>query len=112
MSIDFTQMITAEEKAMKAATDLKTRYTSAIDNHVNSVAKSRDYNSAESLASYVASTNEVWKAEAAVFVAWRDAIWVYALTVMSEVQNGEPLPPIDEFINSAPVIDWNTPNAS
>jgi len=68
-------------------------FTAAIDAHVSAAAVAWSYNSAESLASYAASTIPGWAAEATAFIAWRDAVWTQALATMTAVQAGtEPMP--------------------
>lgn len=56
-------------------------FRAAVQAHVDAVAVARLYDSGVSLASYIGSTNAAWAAEAATFIAWRDAVWahVYAL---------------------------------
>jgi hypothetical protein len=82
-------------------------YAAAITTHIEAVARSRQYDSALSLSSYVASSVPGWAAEAAAFVAWRDAVWSYALTEMGEVQSGERAPPtVEALIAELPAIAW------
>jgi hypothetical protein len=82
-------------------------YQSAIEAHVNTVARQRGYSSAVSCASYVSSTNPVWQAEAGAFVTWRDAVWAYAFEQLALVQAGErEKPSIAEFITELPAIEW------
>ena len=82
-------------------------YRFAIQRHVDAQAQSRRYDSGNSLASYVASTNEIWAAEAQVFVAWRDAVWLYAYAELEKVMAGErEQPSVEEFIGELPPIEW------
>lgn len=83
-------------------------FQAAIERHVDNVAKERSYSSAVSLASYVVSTVPTWKAEADAFVAWRDAVLVYALTELGKVQVGvRPAPEsTGAFVNELPVMVW------
>lgn len=82
-------------------------YSAAITAHLEATARSRSYDSALSLASYVASAIPAWAAEAAAFVAWRDAVWAYALTEMGKVQAAERAPPtVEALIAELPVIAW------
>jgi hypothetical protein len=81
--------------------------TAALEVHVDAVARQRQYTGAVSAASYTASTNPVWAAEAAAFVAWRDALWAWALGQLAAFQSGAPVPSdINAFIASAPAIIW------
>ena len=81
-------------------------FTDAIDAHIEAQARAWSYNSAAHLASYVASTVPQWAAEAQAFVAWRDAVWLAALTLLADVQAGEAEPPADPaaFIATLPAL--------
>jgi hypothetical protein len=82
-------------------------YTAAIEAHVEDVARSRQYTSAVSAASYVVSTNAAWAAEAQAFVAWRDSVWSFALAELARVEAGEIEPPaLPDLIASLPAIAW------
>ncbi len=57
--------------------------------------------------SYVNSTNVTWAAEAVAFVAWRDAVWVYAFAELAKVESGErPRPSVAEIVSELPPIAW------
>ena len=85
---------------------LKASYTVALENHVDAVAAERDYSSAASLASYTASTNSEWAAEAQTFIEWRDAFWAAAIAKLAEVEAGAPAPGFDALIAELPKITW------
>lgn len=79
----------------------------AIDAHIDAVARSRGYGSGVSLTSYVQSTNAAWRAEAEAFVAWRDQVWLYAHQQLAAVQTGQREPPTpDDLIVELPAIAW------
>lgn len=66
--------------------DAKRRLKGVVQDHVDRVARARDYNDGNSCASCAASTVEAWRDEAQAFVAWRDAVWPYVInTVMAAV---------------------------
>jgi hypothetical protein len=82
-------------------------YQSAIEAHVNTVARQRGYSSAVSCASYVSSTMPQWAAEAGAFIAWRDAAWAYAFSELEKVQSGQrEVPALDAFLAELPAIEW------
>lgn len=82
-------------------------YRRAIEALTAATAHARDYASAESIAGYVNSTVPAWAAEGQAFVAWRDAVWIYAFTELDRVTNGErEQPTIDDLIAELPVIEW------
>lgn len=82
-------------------------YRSAISAHLDSVARERQYDSALTIVTYVASTNPLWAAEASAFIAWRDAVWTYAFAELEKVQNGDrEAPSVSDFISELPAIEW------
>lgn len=104
--IDFSQVITAEAKAAAAVAAQMAAMTAAIDAIVEATARARSYNSAAHLASYVASTVPAWAAEAQAFVAWRDAVWLAAITALGTAQTSGIAPSREELIASLPQIVW------
>ena len=78
-----------------------------ISAHVNRVARGRGYDDGVSCASYAASTVPLWAAEAAAFIAWRDAVWSAVLDGLESVQSGKtPMPVLQDIIAALPVIEW------
>lgn len=83
------------------------RYAEAIQSHIDGTARSKGYADGFSIASYGASTVPAWAAEAQAFVAWRDAVWVYAYAQLSAVEAGtRPQPSISGLIAELPAITW------
>lgn len=83
------------------------KYTLYLKNHIDSVAKAKQYDNAISISSYANSTNETWKLEATTFLIWRDAVFNYAINIETEVKAGKiTLPSLDNFIAGLPVIQW------
>jgi len=82
-------------------------YEAAIEDHIDSIAKSRGYSSGVSLSRYGFSTIPQWKAEADAFNAWLDAVWSFSIASLADVVEGREQPPaLDKFIASLPVIRW------
>lgn len=100
-------IVTAEDKAAAARAATLERFRNSIQAHVDVTAQSRNYDDGNSLASYVASTNEAWAAEAQAFVAWRDAVWVYSYAELAKVEADErDIPAVEAFIGELPVMVW------
>lgn len=79
----------------------------AIQSHVDATAKARGYADGVALAGYSTSTIPSWSAEAQAFIAWRDAVWIYAYTELAKVNGGQrPVPTIAELIAELPTITW------
>lgn len=82
-------------------------YATAIQTHVDNAAKARGYADGSGLAGYSSSTVPAWSAEAQAFIAWRDAVWVYAYTELAKVQGGQrAVPTVDGLIAELPAIKW------
>ena len=79
-------------------------YRLVVQAHVDAVAVARLYDSGVSLASYVASTNATWAAEAQAFVAWRDAVWAQVYAMWGSPP--DPVPSPAEVVAGLPVIEW------
>lgn len=78
-------------------------YRRAIDAHVEATARSRQYNSAAHMATYVNSTVPEWAAEAQAFVAWRDQVWLTAIGMLATTTEA---PKIEAVIEALPQIEW------
>ncbi|NTJ63761.1 hypothetical protein G6M50_36955 [Agrobacterium rhizogenes] len=82
-------------------------YTSSIAAMMDAKARERRYDNALSIATYVASANATWAAEAQDFVAWRDQIWAYCYAELDKVQAGErEQPTVAEFLAELPTLQW------
>lgn len=82
-------------------------FTAAIEDHIEAVARERQYSSAVSCVSYLNDPNPAWAAEAQAFVAWRSAVWATVFAALSEVQSGKrQVPTVAELIAELPAIEW------
>lgn len=78
-----------------------------IQEHVDAAAKTRGYADGVAVASYATSTNAAWAAEAATFIAWRDAVWTAAYSALASIQSGtRQMPTRDALIAELPTITW------
>lgn len=104
---DEGEQLSAEELAAIDEGVITRRFQRAIQAHVDQVAQGRDYADGAALAGYVASTVDPWAGEAAAFVAWRDAVWMYAFTELAKVKSQErAVPSVSAFIAELPAIEW------
>ena len=82
-------------------------YRLEIQAMIDAKASERQYDSGAALASYVNSTVELWATEAQAFVAWRDAVWIFALAELDKVQAGErDQPSVEDFLAELPEFEW------
>jgi hypothetical protein len=82
-------------------------YEAAIQGVIDQQARAKQFRDGVTLASYAASTNPQWAAEAQAFIAWRDAVWAHAYATFAKVQSGQmQQPTIEGFLSEMPVISW------
>lgn len=82
-------------------------YEDAIQAIVDTTAREKFFRDGVTLASYTASTNPQWAAEAATFVAWRDGVWAYAYSELAKVQGGlRAQPTVEGFLAEIQPIGW------
>lgn len=87
---------------------LKDELQVLTESTLDAVAKSKQYSSAISCASYAASTNVAWKAEADAFIAYRDSVYEYAINYMDRAESGEIANPSKEdYMSAFPVMIWS-----
>jgi len=79
----------------------------AVQSHLDSIARTHNYDGILSLASYAFSTDPIFSAEATSGIAWRDACWRYCYTQLAAVSNGErPMPTPEEAVSELPHMVW------
>jgi len=98
------QWVEDVEASQRAAIE---QFRRAIQAHIDATAREKDYDDAKSIATYLNSTVAQWAAEAEAFVAWRDAVWLYAYEQLDKVMNGKrEQPTVEEFLVELPKIEW------
>jgi hypothetical protein len=86
---------------------IQAELTNAVQRHLDSTARTRDYDGILSLASYAPSTVPKFAAEGLAGVAWRDAVWAYCWGVLADVGNGlRPIPTAAELVAELPAMSW------
>lgn len=104
---DASIISTTEQRQATAMAEAVETYRKSIQSLIDAKASERQYESGATLASYVNSTIETWAAEAQAFVAWRDAVWLYALAELDKVQKGErDQPSVADLLAELPVFEW------
>lgn len=85
-------------------------YESALQELVDQTAREKQFRDGVTMASYVASTNPQWAAEAQAFVGWRDRVWSYVYLELAKVQAGErEQPSVETFLTEIEPIVWPQP---
>ena len=99
----------AASPAVASANAAVEAFKAAIRDHIEATAQTRQYDGTVSIATYVNSTVAAWAAEAQAFIAWRDAVWGYALVEMQKALTGErSIPTIAELLAELPEMEWPT----
>ena len=82
-------------------------YTAAIQTMLDAEARTHNYDSILSLASYAASTHPPFAAEGQAGLDWRDAVWGASYALMAQVQAGTlAQPTIAELLAMLPPMVW------
>lgn len=96
----------ADTKPLDPA-ELQALLAQKVDDHVEATARSRGYNGAAHMASYVTSTVPGWATEAVAFVVWRDQVWLTVFDYMLAVQTGaKPIPSEQTLLDALPKPNW------
>lgn len=106
VTVDATPEQEAAMLALSSYVD-QSSYNTALQLMIDSKAQEKAYADGVSCASYFNSTNELWAAESAAFIQWRDNCFEYGYDYLARVQNGEITDPsIDAFLNGLPELVW------
>jgi hypothetical protein len=83
--------------------EIKTAYSVAIQNHLDTTVQSHGYDNMLACCSYVNSSVDAFKAEAAIAIKWRDDVWSEFFNI---INSDTELPPIEIIISNLPTIQW------
>lgn len=104
-----------EQTLLDEADSLQTEYqkmileeqvTPIMVSLIENTAKSKGYDSSLSCASYLNSSNNTWSNEAQSFISWRDSCYQYVYQILNNIEQGQPIPSQQDFINGIPIIQW------
>jgi hypothetical protein len=113
VEVDMTQADIDEYNARQSEWEsskndrLQVQYGEALQAHIDTTARDKDYDNGYACASYANSTNQQWQAEAQDFIRWRDMCWQYAIEQLALLAAGHrDIVTLDEFINELPAMVW------
>lgn len=103
----FKNIKTAGQLAAEEFESAKSSLMSTVQQHMDSVAKQRNYDNILSLCTYATSLNPVFSAEGQAGVEWRDAVWSYCYAELDKVIAGTRARPTpDDLIDELPAFVW------
>lgn len=92
-----------------AAAQVQAATIVAIQNLLDTTAKSHGYDDLRSTVSYIGSSVPKWNNEGLRARAWRDECWVKAQQIQDAVKAGtRTLPTVAEVLAEMPAADWPT----
>jgi hypothetical protein len=92
---------------METPESVSANIVEAIQNHLDGVAKTRNYDGILSLCTYASSSIPRFRAEGQAGVDWRDQCWAAAYQIMADVGLGlRTIPTVAEVLAELPVIAW------
>lgn len=102
------RLATAEEQLAWDLVVSKGRLGSALQEHMDSAARSRGYDDIQSAVTYAEETAVAqFQAEGLALRAWRSLVWAYAYSVMASVEEGSrAVPSPAELIAELPTLVW------
>lgn len=87
--------------------DLQAKYTRLVQDYMDKAVQARGYDDVFTCISYVDSTDEIFKREANIVLAWRDKVWRLCYDVLAEVNAGKrAVPSESELLAMLPKLEW------
>lgn len=78
-----------------------------VQAHLDNTSRQRGYTDANFCVTYTASQIPQWQAEAVSFAAWRDSVWIAAISIMGDCKAGLRQPPTpEELLAELPEMVW------
>lgn len=83
------------------------QYTSSVQQHLDTFARTRNYDGILSAATYATSQVPKFKAEGQYAVEARDTTWAKCYEILAAVEAGSrTMPTLDELLAELPVLTW------
>lgn len=92
---------------VKAREKVISDFTQSVQQHLDTFARTRNYDGILSAATYATSQVPKFKAEGQYAVEARDATWAKCYEILAAVEAGSrPMPTLDELLAELPVLTW------
>lgn len=83
------------------------QYTDGVQQHLDTFARTRNYDGILSASTYATSQVPKFKTEGQYAVEARDATWAKCYEILAAVEAGSrPMPTLDELLAELPVLTW------
>lgn len=87
--------------------ELEAGYKQAVQNRLDTFARTKDYDSIMSVCSYATSTDTTFRVEGERAVALRDATWKAYFTILEAiVKEQRTAPTVEELLSELPELTW------
>lgn len=87
--------------------DVQTKYTRIVQEYMDKAVQARGYDDVFTCISYINSTDETFKREANIVLAWRDKVWRMCYDILAEVNAGRRAVPTEaELLAELPKLEW------
>lgn len=98
-----------EQRTQQENAQLVQDVAQAVQTHMDTIVKSRNYDSILSACTYAVSSIPKYQQEGLACVEWRDSVWVKCFELLEEVQTGvrAKMTPT-EVVAELPVLIWPT----
>jgi len=104
--VDLDPEIVAQNQAAKLE-QLKSSIVQQVQSNLDAFARTKNYDSILSAASYAASSNPVFKSEGQTAVVLRDDTWAKLYTILAEVEAGtRTVTSFADIEAELPVLEW------
>ena len=105
---DVCPMKTEEQIQQELAEQRFKDIQNAVQNLLDSKAREKNYDNGFAIASYALSTNDIFRSEAARFIAWRDAVWGKCYQILDAYKAGEiEMPRVENVLAVLPELEWD-----
>ena len=79
----------------------------AVQDYMDATVQTRGYDGIATACTYATSTDETFRHEGQICVAWRDKVWRYCYDTLAKVLAGErDIPTAEELIAELPKLEW------
>lgn len=95
------------EEVLENINTTKQNLQAAVQDRLDSFARTRNYDSILSCCTYATSTNPKFQQEAQYCVQARDSHWNACYTILQQFEAGQrPIPTVEQLLSEMPILQW------